>query len=663
MNGYSEEQDRLTKEQKKILKMDLAELMQLETEITSVSKRPQKIKNAASAIYVITQEDIRRSGSVNIMEVLRLAPGVLVSKINQNRYAISIRGFNRRLGSDKLLVLMDGRTIYSPADSGVFWIGQDYVLEDIDRIEVIRGPGASLWGSNAVAGVINIITKNSKETQGLLVSGGRGTEELGFVTARFGGEVKKDFNYRLYAKYRDRDEGKKLDNTDSFDGKKIGQVGFRSDWEINNKDTLVLQGDTYNLDADIDVSSRFVSLDAGSAPFKGSTLQTGANTLMRWTRTLDDSSSLKLQLYYDFLRRNSLLGFDNKIHQTDLDAQYDFLLGKKQNVSMGFNYRFVDFDFEKTNITETPNRDTNLFGIFINDEFTIIPETWKIILGSRFEHNDFTGFEYQPTARTIWQPKPNHTFWAAFSRAVRIPSFQENDGRINRALVPGALPLLIKEDSDGEVTSEILLSYEVGYRVKIKPNLTFDFTSFIFDYDDLIEFKAGDIFFESNPSPAHLVLPGSNDNIFEGEIQGAEISIEWQATKAFRLTGSYTFTNIDLRATGNASSTVTSSTFNPDTDFDAENEPQHIFNVRSYLNLPYDLEFDSLFYFVSENSARNVSSYNRMDLRLGWKPSDLFELSLVGQNILDETHSELNELLEAESETQRSFYGKLTFNF
>jgi len=310
-----------------IFDMSLTELADME--ITTISKRPEPVHKATSAIYVLTQEDIRRSGAVNIMEALRMVPGVLVSKINQNRYAISIRGFNRRLGSDKLLVLMDGRSIYSPVSSGVFWIG---LLEDIERIEVIRGPGAALWGSNAVAGVINIITKNAGDTQGGLVAGGVGTEERGFATLRYGGKLggkmvdgklKNEIKYRVYSKYRDRDDGKNPDGSDSFDDKQIGQGGLRADWQINEQDNLTVQGDYYRLNADLDFRTRFISLAAGSAPFQGTQVQEGGNFLTRWNRVLSDTSSYQLQFYYDHLERKSAVPFDTVVNQYDIDFQHN----------------------------------------------------------------------------------------------------------------------------------------------------------------------------------------------------------------------------------------------------------------------------------------------------------------------------------------------------
>jgi len=291
-----------------------------------------------------------------------------------------------------------------------------------------------------------------------------------------------------------------------------------------------------------------------------------------------------------------------------------------------------------------------------------------VIVGSKFEHNDFSGFEVQPNIRTLWTPDPKHSFWAAFSRAVRIPSVAEDGQTANRQLFPAgafntgnpfvdSFPILLRETNDGRTDAEELLAYEVGYRFKPQPKLSFDVTGYLYDYDKIIDFLVGDLDFTNAfpPPPNYLELPITNDNAIEGEVYGLELAPQWQPFKTWELSGSYTLTKIDLRAT------------NPQVDPEAvtepEGEPQHIFNVRSLLTLPYNLEFDALYYYVSENSELNVPSYDRLDLRLGWKPHKQFELSLVGQNLLEESHLELRELLEVESETERSFYAKATFRF
>jgi len=654
--AYSAQKDGPANEQKKILKMDLRQLMQMNVTVTSVSKKPQKLHQTASAVYVITQEDIRRTGAVNLMEALRIAPGVQVSKINQNKYAVSIRGFNRGTGSDKLLVLMDGRSVYSPADSGVFWLATDTMLEDIDRIEVIRGPGAALWGSNAVAGVINIITKSAQETQDNLLSAGAGTEERGFGSYRYGAKIGDDFFYRVYGKYRDRDGGELLSGADAFDKKELGQIGFRGDGQLTTRDHLTVQGDTYYLDSELNFKNRFVSIGDGSLEFKDNLVQRGSNVLARWTRELENSSAFKLQIYYDRFERKSQVPINNTVEKADLDFQYDFMLGERQNLSWGFNYQYQGYNFEDTNIISVSENSAHLLGVFIHDEISLIPDKLNLILGSKFEYNEFSGFEFQPNIRTVWTPHQNHTLWTGFSRAVRIPNVREEVATVNRAVIPQAgLDILLREENDGSTNAEELLAVEMGYRFKYQSKFYFDLTSYYFKYNDLIEVLEGNIFSETSPSPAHLVLPTKFSNALKGDVYGVEVSGQWEVFNYWRLAGSYTFTTLDLVKTKDQATNST--------DLDANGEPEHWFNLRSYLNLPHQFELDSMYYYVSRNFARGVPAYHRLDLRLGWRPTANVELSLVGQNLTDSKHVELKELLEETSQTERSFYLKATLNF
>ena len=656
------------------LEMDIRQLMQTEVTVTSVSKRPELVHKAASAIYVLTNEDIRRSGAVNIMEALRMVPGVLVSKLNQNRYAISIRGFNQRLGSSKLLVLIDGRSVYTPTDAGVFWIGQDTVLEDIERIEVIRGPGAALWGSNAVAGVINIITKSADKTQGSLIAGGIGTEEQGFATLRFGGKFENGMNYRVYGKYRDRDSGLDTNGNDAFDGKQIGQGGFRTDWKINEHDNLTMQGDYYRLNSDLDFTSRFVSLQAGSAPFQGTNAQSGHNFLSRWTHTLDDTSSYQLQMYYDHLKRKSGVPFDNVVDQFDIDFQHNFSFWGNHNFSWGLNYRYIDYGLETTSIIENNRETSHLASIFVHDEIELIPQEWSVILGAKLEYNSFTDFEIQPSIRTAWNPHQNHTVWASVSRAVRIPTVLDHNITINQTLIPSpgifgtGNPTLIRQDPNTGTNAEELIAYEIGYRAKINEKFNFDITGYYFDYDNLIASNFGTpAFFQPGPpfpTGFHDQLPVFNDNSLEGEVYGVELSGQWQVVRNWRLAASYTYVDTQLHA-------FPGSSVDSSQGFEAEKEPNHIFNIRSYLNLPHNLELDTFYYYVSDRDAatppvgnfQHIPAYGRLDVRLGWQPMKNVNLSFVAQNLLDKSHAELTELLEVSSETQRSYYLKVDLRF
>jgi len=673
---FSPEPSHSAEEQLDILELDLGQLMQTEVIVTSVSKRPQKLHEAASGIFVVTQEDIRRMGAVNIMEALRIVPGLQVARVDQTQYTISARGFlTSQFGSNKLLVLMDGRTIYNPLFAGVIWAAQDTMMEDIDRIEVIRGPGAALWGSNAVAGVINIITKHSSKTQGTLLSGGGGTEEKGFGSVRHGGKIGESFFYRAYAKYRDQDSGKDAFGNDAFDAKEMVQGGFRSDWQVNSRDHLTLQGDYYDVEFEDDTRSRFVSFTPPfTSPFKTLGTFSGGNLLARWNRALDNDSNIKLQAYYDRINvEDFFIVNTGTIDQWDLEFQHDFRWGESQLVSWGLNYRFANFNAPPTIAANIPNEDTHLYSFFVHDEITLVPKTWSLILGSKFEQNQFSGFEVQPNIRTVWTPDPEHTLWAAVSRAVRIPFVLEDGGQLNVSgqvvLVPVPNPfppppfvlvptnVILRQVGDPDFEAEEVLAFEVGYRQQISPKLSFDVTGFLNLYDNLGDNLFGALIPEATPPPdaVQFIFRG---NALEGEVAGVELTAEWKPFDRWRLAGSYSYIKIDLRAKEGVV------VLDPvGGNLKTEDEPNHHFNVRSYLNLPHNFELDLLLYYQSRYVARNVDEYVRLDVRLGWKPIPEVELSLIGQNLLDSQHPEFGDQFAFRTETERSVYAKATLHF
>ncbi|MCP5005924.1 MAG: TonB-dependent receptor plug domain-containing protein, partial [Planctomycetes bacterium] len=417
--------------------LSLEDLMNIK--VTSVSKRPQKLIDAASAIYVITQEDIRRSGATNIPDALRRVPGIQVAHINMNTWAITSRGLNSFL-SNKLLVLMDGRSVYTPLFSGVYWDVQDTLLEDIDRIEVIRGPGASLWGDNAVNGVINIITKQAGDTQGGLLSTGYGNEQQGFGNLRYGNKIGNDAYFRVYSKYFNRDNAVDASGKKTNDSWHAQRGGFRIDWDIKKQDSLTVQGDIY--DSKFGETAATVSL---TSPFSNTINDdskfAGWNVLTRWKHTFSEYSNFELQLYYDQTERESIkLREDRDTY--DFDFQHRFKFGERQDVVWGLGYRLThdnirnSFDFS----FNPDSRSMSLYSGFVHDEITLIEDKLRLTVGSKLSYNVFTGLEVQPNARLLWKPCERHSTWLSFSRAVRTPSRAENDIRINKeVLSSGAL--------------------------------------------------------------------------------------------------------------------------------------------------------------------------------------------------------------------------------
>jgi iron complex outermembrane receptor protein len=620
----------------------------LDIDVTSVSKYPEKLSAAAAAVAVLTQDDIHTSGFTSIPEALRLVPGLDVARVDSHTWAISSRGFND-IFANKLLVLIDGRTVYTPLFSGVFWEVQDTLLEDIDRIEVVRGPGATLWGANAVNGVINIITKSARDTQGLLISGGDGTEDRGFGSVRYGVKLDENAFLRIYAKYFDRDSSVLSNDTNAHDAWDMYRAGFRLDWEPTNQNSFTFQGDAYTgtQDEDYLVPTR-------TFPFSGKIKATddvsGGNLLSRWSHSFSADSQLTVQAYYDRTERNSPI-FGEKRDTGDIDLQHRFSLGDRQDVIWGLGFRTThDVVTNTLNVTLLPDsRTLNLYSGFVQDEITIVPERFRLTIGSKFEHNDFTGFEIQPSARVLWTPGHSQTLWASVARAVRTPSRAESDIVLNPAppvpLPPGTITIF----GNPEMNSETLVAYEVGYRVQPIDQVKFDLTAFYNDYDDLRTLE---------PTMAGPVSPSIVSNRLFGESYGAEISATAQVTKHWRLQSSYSYLDAQLhRKSGSRDASTETIT--------EGSSPHHQFFIRSIVDLPWDIQFASTLRYVDVLAAPKIPSYVTVDVRLAWWPRKDLEIAIVGQNLLDDRHPEFAPTFigTQQTEVERSVYGTVVWRF
>lgn len=612
----------------------------LEAEIISVSKKRETFADAAAAIYVISQKDIRRSGVTTIPDALRMVPGVQVAQADSNSWAVSIRGFNSVL-TNKLLVLIDGRSVYNPLFAGTYWELQDYVLEDIDRIEVIRGPGGTLWGANAVNGVINIITKSAGETQGNLVSGLYGNQEQGTVSARHGGAFGPSDYYRVYAKYFNRDSYRSPAGGDSVDDWKGGRAGFRADWN----DNLTLQGDVYRILTDQRNSTPI--LVAPFAFIEEETIESqGANLLGRFSQNLDDGALLSVQTYLDYTSREQIL-LDDKRGIFDIEAQYNFANHEHHEIITGAGYRLIHDDLSGApSVTFSPSsRTDHLFSTFIQDKITLSPDKWYLTLGSKFEHNDYTGFEAQPNVRLQYHPDTTQMVWTAISRAVRTPSRLEHDLNQTLTVFPSGTPAVLQ--ANGNFGSERLTAYELGYRKQFNRSLSVDIATFYNDYDDLATIGF---------LPASLALfPVEAINDKEAEAYGFEIASTWNVTPAFELTGSYTFFELFSHVTNNGG-------FDLETDENVV--PHHQANIRAAWRINDNVTIASSAYYVDQLSQGNVDDYVRLDLNLGWQIEDNVRFNLIGQNLIDEAHREFSSPTSLNAaEVERSIFGKLTWQF
>lgn len=629
-SGLSEEE-----EINYLKKLSIESLLQME--VTSVSKKAEKLSSAAAAVFVITNEDIRRSGATSIPEALRMVPGLEVSRIDANKWAITSRGFNGRF-ANKLLVLIDGRSVYTPLYSGVYWDAQDIMIEDLDRIEVIRGPGATLWGANAVNGVINIIRKHAKDTQGGLVTAGAGTEERGFGSIRYGGRTEDNTCYRVYAKYFNRDEAVFTSGDDSTDDWNALKGGFRIDRQVWGNDSLTLQGDIYNVN----------SGDRLTVPIPPMTVNEkidskGLNIIGRWKRTLSDISNLAMQVYYDRTDYSSEIA--EEIRDTlDMDFQHQFPLGERHGIIWGFGYRFTRDNIENSpSVIFTPDRrHDDIWSAFLQDDIYFLHNKLRLTVGSKFEHNDYTGFEIQPNIRLIWTPEMSYSLWASVSRAVRTPCRGEIDV-LTYVRVPSP-PVTLPTYGNSDFKSEDLIAYELGYRIRPFVPLSVDIAAFYNDYDNLRTFEF-----------TGIQLNG--DNKMEGSTFGVELAVDWRVMDTWRLAAAYTFLQMQLHVYGDSRDMFSEG---------AEGEnPHHQFSLRSSMDLLENLELDFWARYVDNLPTQDVGSYVSLDIRLGWKPRNNLELSVVGQNLLDSQRPEfIPEIVNTTpTEVERGVYGKITWNF
>jgi iron complex outermembrane receptor protein len=640
-----------------LTEMPLEALMNLE--VTSVSKKPQRVADAAAAIFVLTQEDMRRSGATTIAEALRLVPGLYVARIDSNVWVVNARGFTARF-STQFLVLVDGRAVYNPVFAGVFWDVVDMPLEDIDRIEVIRGPGAALWGANAVNGVVNIITKRARDTLGGLASGAGGTEEHGSGALRYGAKL-GDVAVRAYAKYFNRDDF--VANTPPHDGAgdewEIFRGGFRADAEASERDTLTLIGNWYK--GTVGETVLFSTFTSAARTLKQFTQGVeGLDILSRWVRTISLDSSLQLQLYYDRWRRDDLRA-PGTLQTYDGELQYRFPLGTFNDVIAGLGYRYHHLDSRPGNFVTyvPPTADLHLFSAFVQDDVTLVKKMLHLILGTKLEHTTYSGLEWEPNARILWTPSPAHTLWGAVSRAVRTPSIAERQERFTVVIPPTATTpvravFVTQADSNPAkgLQSEKLLAYEVGYRTQPRPGLAFDIVAFYHYYTDLMleEFESRTL--QTTPSP-YLLFTSRFRNGFDSEVYGIEFLSEidpvtwWKFRVAYSWLERHDYRHILTLFKTNRNQA-----------------PSQQGSVRSLLDLGHGFELDVTPRWVSELPQGNARDYVELDARLGWR-SRAVELALTGRNLLHSEHLEFNSQTvgPAPVAIQREVLLKATFRF
>ncbi len=648
--------------QGKTADVDLTELsieQLMEVEVMLADRKPRKLSETSAAVFVVTEEDIRRSGATCIPEALRMVPGVQVARIGSGKWAVTSRGFNSRFAFN-LLVLIDGRTVYTPVFSGVFWEVQDILMEDIDRIEIIRGPGASLWGANAVNGIVNVITKSAKETQGALATGGAGTEERAFGGARYGGQVSDRGHYRIYAKYFERDDAVFPDGSDAGDDWDMFRAGFRTDLSLSGKDDATVQGDLYSGERrQVFVYPTVVS------PYEDVVEQeddmSGANVLGRWRRQLSNGSDMALQVYLSHAE-NTEYDTDWDEDVFDIDFQHHFAFGKTHELTWGLGYRWYSDDIRSTDIIafDPPEESEDLFSAFLQDDIELVEDRLRLTLGSKLEHNDATGFEIQPNARILWTPGSTHVFWAAVSRAVKVPSRTERSLRLFQRVLPpfseeNPWPFPAEAVFFGNPDSEPeeVIALEAGYRALPAGNISLDIALFYNFYDHFIDGVLGDPSFRIQDGAGVLTFPVTNETRLEAETWGAEVALAWEPSRRWRLRTAYSFFQEKIHEEDGFSL------------IGEDSSPRHQMSILSCVDLPGNLEWDLWFRYVDELSARGIDAYATLDMRVGWKPIRNLEISVTGQNLLDPEHPEFYEgaLLAPRTEIERGVYAKFAWRY
>jgi len=625
----------------------------MDVEVTSVSKTRESLLSAAAAVSLVTDEDIRRSGATTVPEALRFVPGLFVARVTSDAWSVSSRGFSG-VNSQELLVLSDTRSIYTPLFSGVFWDVQDYLMADIDRIEVIRGPGGSLWGSDAVNGVINITTKPARDTQGGYFEAQTGTQEHVTTALRYGGQLGDDAYFRVFGKFTDQDA--ELDPPGASPDKwRLGHVGFRSDWQADPQDAVTVQGDLY--DGNIGLVAPSISIIGRPGP--AGRLETGVNggnVLGRWQHSFDATSDMQVRLYYDRTHRNDPSFLDD-LDTVDLDFQHRFRFARRHEITWGLSYRLLDDRTEgKGEIALSPYaaRD-HLYSGFIQDQVAL-GQTVRLTLGTKLEHNDYSGGEIQPSIRVAWDLAQARTLWAALSRAVRVPDRLERD--IDIAATDPAAPVVARLLGNPHFHAEELLAFEMGYRWQLAPNVSFDLAAFHNRYHGLASLEFATPFVD--PNTGQTILPIVNRNLTDGRADGFETLVTYSPLSSWRLSVDYSYIDLSLTAHG----------MDLDRGQWAEGStPRNQLGLRSYLDLPRGLQLDVQFRALSaltklpaSVTGERIPAYQELDVRLGWRIGHHTQLSLDGQSLLHAHHVEFGAPSER-SAIRRSVYGKVAWEF
>ena len=612
----------------------------LEVQVSSIAGFDQTVRSTPAAISILSPEDIRRGGHRTIADALKMVPGLYVYQLTSNIHSVAARGARPRF-DNKLLVLVDGRAVYNDLFAGVYWDEQDLLLEDLDRVEVIRGPGATIWGANAVNGVINIVSRKAEETQGWLATSGVGDYDEGFGSIRYGGELDASTHYRAHLKYSSRESFHFEDGTDASDDWKSLAGGFRFDRDLSEHRTLSVIGNFQY--AKVDELFNEVSLaPAFSITRAGDDRVTGTNLLVRLEEIVSDEESWFIQTYYDRAERDREVV--NLFRETyDLEYRHTLRIGDRHRLAYGggFRHQLSDASDGSLKITFDPEDDRNeKTSAFVQDTIVLDPDRIELMIGSKFEYNTYSGFEVQPSARLSWIVSPEETLWFAISRAVRTPARSDHDIVTTASILPGPLALTIV--GTNRVDSEEVLTSEIGYRCQPSPDLTLDVNAYFNRLDKALATVPNAL------NPLILELESSGD----ARVYGAELSATWQAERWLRVSGSYQWYKANANAGNESFEKVT---------------PENVAQVRALVDISDDLEFNCLSYYSDGKNDRGVRipSYIRLDAGLTWRVQEDIELSIWGKNLTDPSHLEGVDtfVIGRGVEVPRSFYAQISVQF
>lgn len=638
-----------------LTQFSLEDLMNVQ--VISVSKKEQKLAKTGAAIFVITAEDIRRSGATNVPELLRMVPGVDVARIDHSTWAVSIRGFNS-VYANKVLVLIDGRSVYQPVSSGVAWYAQEMPLENIERIEVIRGPGGTVWGANAMNGVINIITKSAADTSGGLIVAGGGSDLQADGLVQYGGEFGQNGAYRVYGRYSNLGKSDAAGSAPPADAKRTQEGGFRSDWNLTPRDLLTVQGDVRLVDGGQTITGLFPQLPPVVATFGQPVGDDDGNLLARWTHRYMNGSDVSVQAYYDQAHVFAN-GADNWTSIGNLDFQHHLRVAGRNDIVWGFGYR-VAADRFSGNAVVTLNplqRIDSLYSAFVQDEITIT-RTLSLTLGSKFEHNDFTGFEIEPSAQLVWAPNERQTVWASAAKAIRQPSDVDSGLQAISAVTPlaqGAIGLVVISGNPNTKVEQ-LRDFETGYRAQLNRRLSLDVTGFVSFYQNLQTTEPLTPYFALTSGFPHFVIPLIYDYKAHAQSYGAEAFATWNATDRWKISPGLTMLNLSAaRDPSSQDSTIS---------LLAGYSPRRSYQVRSFINLGRNFEWDQTLGYTGPLATGDIPGYIRLDLRFGWRLGEFWDFSIAGQNLLQPRHAEFPDIdFVDHMQDQRSVFGKITWRF